>query len=333
MAGGGTGLLELPLGVKIPLLPGSKPVFCRTKLGEKVKGVERGRKALLFDGVPIIQRSPCGHLLYNGRCRPSMWQRWGVEGSSWLAGTETKTGLVGFLACFWQRASERPGPCLQQAAVCLGAGPMCPSFGLLKQCRARLWGALEGESKLLLLALLAYLEKLGLLCLRKPRSVLLLLQLAVHFSQGRDFLEAELVDTALGPAEPRGDCFQCLMQLLPLNCRACTFHSEGSFLLWQGLPGGLRCLLCWWGLSSLPQPSPAQPSAGQPGPAVWLGWSRCLQKDGEECWSCKYLYLFTSPAWHLFAALSCLLPTLATLSYSFTSPLVISIWEIHTAAS
>ena len=249
--------------MKIPLLPGSKPVFCRTKLGEKVKGVERGRKALLFDGVPVIQRSPCGHLLYNGRCRPSMWQRWGVEGSSWLAGTETKTVLVGFLACFWQRASERPGPCLQQAAVCLGAGPMCPSFGLLKQCRARLWGALEGESKLLLLALLAYLEKLGLLCLGKPRSVLLLLQLAVHFSQGRDFLEAELVDTALGPAEPRGDCFQCLMQLLPLNCRACTFHSEGSFLLWQGLPGGLRCLLCWWGLSSLPQPSPAQPSLAQ----------------------------------------------------------------------
>ena len=44
MAGGGTGLLELPLGVKIPVLPGSKPVFCRTKLGEKVKGEERGRK-------------------------------------------------------------------------------------------------------------------------------------------------------------------------------------------------------------------------------------------------------------------------------------------------
>ncbi|XP_075022237.1 uncharacterized protein LOC142089544 isoform X1 [Calonectris borealis] len=36
LAEGGTGLLDLPLGVKIPLLPGSKPVFCRTKLGEKL---------------------------------------------------------------------------------------------------------------------------------------------------------------------------------------------------------------------------------------------------------------------------------------------------------
>ncbi|KAM6040314.1 uncharacterized protein LJ206_020388 [Theristicus caerulescens] len=33
---GGSGLLDLPLGVKIPVLPGSKPVFCRTKLGEKL---------------------------------------------------------------------------------------------------------------------------------------------------------------------------------------------------------------------------------------------------------------------------------------------------------
>eukprot|EP00075_Anas_platyrhynchos_P009409 XP_027298662.1 uncharacterized protein LOC113839652 [Anas platyrhynchos] len=33
---GGSGLLDLPLGVKIPLLPGTKPVFYRTKLGEKL---------------------------------------------------------------------------------------------------------------------------------------------------------------------------------------------------------------------------------------------------------------------------------------------------------
>ncbi|XP_047902311.2 titin homolog [Anser cygnoides] len=32
----GSGLLDLPLGVKIPLVPGTKPVFCRTKLGEKL---------------------------------------------------------------------------------------------------------------------------------------------------------------------------------------------------------------------------------------------------------------------------------------------------------
>ncbi|XP_048819545.1 fibrous sheath-interacting protein 2 [Lagopus muta] len=33
---GGSGLLDLPLGVKIPVQPGTKPVFCRTKLGEKL---------------------------------------------------------------------------------------------------------------------------------------------------------------------------------------------------------------------------------------------------------------------------------------------------------
>ncbi|XP_021272781.1 fibrous sheath-interacting protein 2-like isoform X2 [Numida meleagris] len=32
----GSGLLDLPLGVKIPVQPGTKPVFCRTKLGEKL---------------------------------------------------------------------------------------------------------------------------------------------------------------------------------------------------------------------------------------------------------------------------------------------------------
>ena len=73
-------------------------------------------------------------------------------------------------------------------------------FRLSQQCRARLRGTLEGESNLLLLALLAYLEKLGLLCLGNARSVLLLLQLAGHFSQGGDFLEAELAGAPLGPA-------------------------------------------------------------------------------------------------------------------------------------
>ena len=63
-------LLDLPLGVKIPVLPGSKPVFSRAKLGEKVKEVERGGKALFFYGVPVIQRSPCGHLLYSGSRSP-----------------------------------------------------------------------------------------------------------------------------------------------------------------------------------------------------------------------------------------------------------------------
>ncbi|XP_031458956.1 uncharacterized protein LOC116235127 [Phasianus colchicus] len=33
---GGSGLLDLPLGVKIPVQPGTKHVFCRTKLGEKL---------------------------------------------------------------------------------------------------------------------------------------------------------------------------------------------------------------------------------------------------------------------------------------------------------
>ena len=65
MSEGGSGLLGLPLGVKIPLLPGSKPVFCRTKLGEKVKEVERGRRALLLSLA-------------------------GVEGGSWLPGADLR---------------------------------------------------------------------------------------------------------------------------------------------------------------------------------------------------------------------------------------------------
>ena len=38
----------MPLGVKLPLLPGSNPVFYRTKLGEKVKAVGRSRKSPCF---------------------------------------------------------------------------------------------------------------------------------------------------------------------------------------------------------------------------------------------------------------------------------------------
>ncbi|XP_074429639.1 uncharacterized protein LOC141738341 [Larus michahellis] len=60
-------LVDLPLGVKIPVLRGSKPVYCRAKLGEKVKAAGKGRKVLTFYGVPIIRTSPCGHLRYGAR--------------------------------------------------------------------------------------------------------------------------------------------------------------------------------------------------------------------------------------------------------------------------
>ncbi|XP_074964888.1 uncharacterized protein LOC142064166 isoform X2 [Phalacrocorax aristotelis] len=47
-------LLDLPLGVKIPVLPGSKPVFCRAKLGEKLQ-----RPSCYFDlGDPYGRRLP-----------------------------------------------------------------------------------------------------------------------------------------------------------------------------------------------------------------------------------------------------------------------------------
>lgn len=81
-----------PLVVKISLLPSSKPVFSRVKLGEKLKEVERGRKAVFFYRVPVIQ-SPCGHLLYSGSCSPSIGQGWGVEGSSWFLGAKRKENL------------------------------------------------------------------------------------------------------------------------------------------------------------------------------------------------------------------------------------------------
>jgi len=55
-------LLDLPLGVKIPVLPGSKPVFSRAKLGQKVNGVGSGTKALFLYGVLVMQRSPCSQL-------------------------------------------------------------------------------------------------------------------------------------------------------------------------------------------------------------------------------------------------------------------------------
>lgn len=86
-------LLDLTLGVKIPVTPGSKPVFSRGKLGEKVKAEERGRRALLFYGVPVIPRSPRGHLLYSGSCSPSVGRGWGLEGSSWLPGAQRKENV------------------------------------------------------------------------------------------------------------------------------------------------------------------------------------------------------------------------------------------------
>ena len=86
-------LLDLPLGVKIPVLPGSKPVFSRAKLGQKVNGVGSGTKALFLYGVLVMQRSPCGQLLCSGSCSPSVAQGWGAEGSSWLRGAERKEDL------------------------------------------------------------------------------------------------------------------------------------------------------------------------------------------------------------------------------------------------
>ena len=108
----------------------------------------------------------------------------------------------------------------------------------------------------------------------------------------------------------------------------CGDEEEDLWVLWTGF---WHCESAWPGpcLQRVQVFPPAQPSLA---PAVWLWRSPCIQKDGAERWSPSDLYLFTSTAWHLLAVVSCLLYTLENLSYSFTSPLVISIWEIRTAA-
>lgn len=51
--------MDLPLGVKIPVQPGTKLLFARRKLGEKVRGVRKRQKGLLFPGVAAMPRRPC----------------------------------------------------------------------------------------------------------------------------------------------------------------------------------------------------------------------------------------------------------------------------------
>ena len=90
---GGSGLLDLPLGVKIPVQPGTKPVFCRTKLGEKVRRGGKGQEGLLFPGIAIVPRRPWGHLLCRGNCGPLLQLCGGMKGRSWLHSRETVQGL------------------------------------------------------------------------------------------------------------------------------------------------------------------------------------------------------------------------------------------------
>lgn len=88
--------LNLPLGVKLPVLPSSKPVFTRAKLGEKVKAVERGGRALFFDGCPSSREVPVASCSPAGAAALSSVRRgWGVEGSSWLRAEGTSLHLRG----------------------------------------------------------------------------------------------------------------------------------------------------------------------------------------------------------------------------------------------
>lgn len=112
---------------------------------------------------------------------------------------DKKEDLSAFWTGFWHRASMGAGA-LPAASSSVSGGRSNVPLQLIQPRPARLRGTLEGESNLLPLALVPYLEKLGLLCLGNARRVLLLHQLGVHFSQGRAFLEAELVDAPLGPA-------------------------------------------------------------------------------------------------------------------------------------
>lgn len=109
-------LLDLPLGVKIYVKPKSKFVFCRGKLGEKVKEVKECRKALLFHGVPITHRvlvatsSTAGAAaLQSGKAEQQREAPGSLE--------DREEALVSLLTGFWHCACMWPGPCLQQAAV------------------------------------------------------------------------------------------------------------------------------------------------------------------------------------------------------------------------
>lgn len=119
-------LLNLPLAANIPVAFGSKPVFCRENLGEKVKKVERGRKSLLFHRVPIMQRFSCGHLLYTRSCSPSVGQDWAREapGSLECRGESTCPSSHWFLVLCM--CVVRPLPAAG-SCVCLGARATHPS--------------------------------------------------------------------------------------------------------------------------------------------------------------------------------------------------------------
>lgn len=106
-------LLNLPLAAKIPVAPGSKPVFCRGKLGEKVKeGVEN-----LFSFI----ESPS--------CKGFLVATCSIAGAAALQLDRTGQGklqapwnaeekaLVHLHTGFWHRVCVWPGSCLQQAAA------------------------------------------------------------------------------------------------------------------------------------------------------------------------------------------------------------------------
>lgn len=120
-------LLNLPLGVKIPVAPGTKPVFSRGKLGEKVKEVGRGRKSLIFHRVPHHAKIFLQPLDLQQELQPFNWrQDWTREapGSLKCRGESTCPSSHYFLALCMCVAKSLPaaGSC-----VCPSARAMSPS--------------------------------------------------------------------------------------------------------------------------------------------------------------------------------------------------------------
>lgn len=118
-------LLNLPLAVKIPVAPGSKPVFFRGKLGEKVEGVERGRKSFLFRRVPLCRDVLVATCCIEGAAALQL-DRAG-QGKLQATWNAEEKALVHLGTGFWHCACVWLGPCLQQAAVCVWVPGQCSS--------------------------------------------------------------------------------------------------------------------------------------------------------------------------------------------------------------
>lgn len=106
-------LLNLPLATKIPVAPGSKPVFCRGKLGEEVKeGVENLSSFIESPSCKGFLVATCS----TGGAAALQLDRTG-QGKLQASWNAEEKALVHLRTGFWHCARVWPGSCLQQEAV------------------------------------------------------------------------------------------------------------------------------------------------------------------------------------------------------------------------